>query len=209
MKDETLQAAYAELLDARGDVRAGCVAPAALLAVADGTAPEAERLRTLRHVGSCRHCRADLDLLRTASDAAAYAVRPVQRRTPLLAAAAGIVLLLGGVALWEANRGPVPETLRQAPTGAVRLLAPPEDSPAAPPVTLAWAPVPDARRYEVEIVRQDGGVVFATTTRDTVLVIPESTALAPGGDYRWWVRAVLADGTQPRSLVRRLRIASP
>ena len=208
MNDEALRSAYAELLDARGNARAGCVAPEALLAVVEGTAPEAERLRTLRHVGSCRCCRADLDVLRTVADVAERVARPASRRAPLLAAA-GIVLVLGGVALWEAARAPDPGVMRQAPAGAVRLLAPAEDVPAAQPVMLVWAPVPDAHRYEVEVVRQDGGVVFATTTRDTVLVIPESAALAPGGDYRWWVRAVLADGSQPRSLARRLRIARP
>jgi hypothetical protein len=115
--------------------------------------------------------------------------------------------MLGGAALWQAMQPP-PETMRGATT-ALQLLAPTEDGPIAPPVRLIWAHVPGARRYEIEIVRADGSPAYDTATADTTFDVPESAALMPGVEYRWWVSALMTDGTQARSAPRRLRITTP
>jgi hypothetical protein len=203
VNEESLRAAYALLLDERAG-RDDCVAPEALLAVVDGSASEAERLRTLRHVAGCRECRAEFELLRTAGDVAERVEQRSWRR-PLLTAAAGIFLMISGAALWQALQ-PSAETMRGEAT-TVLLLSPAEDIPTTPPVRLIWAQVPGARQYEVEIVRADGAPVYETVTADTTLDVPETAGLIPGTEYRWWVSALLTDGTQPRSAPRRLRIS--
>lgn len=211
MNDEMLQTAYGRLLAERGADRAECSTPEALRAVVEGTADEAERLRILRHVGRCRHCRTELDLLRAAGDAARLAARPAWRVAPVwAAAAAALVVLVGGAVAWQAVRGRSPDApgvLRDDGAAAVRLLAPDDEGEARLPVTLVWGAVPNARRYEVEVLRPDGAPVFTATTADTAVVVPAAAGLASGVAYRWWVAAALPDGSQPRSLARRLRIA--
>lgn len=203
-----MRAAYAQLLTDRAGGRADCVAPEELLALVDGTAPEAERLRVLRHVGICRRCRDELDVLRLAADVASrVAARQVPWRA--LAAAAAVVIVAGGV-LWQRAQRSDDDTLRTVtPPAAVRLLAPGEEAPATLPLTLVWSRVPGARRYQVEILTPEGTVAFAVAGADTTVVVPPTGGLTAGVDYRWWVRATLENGAQARSLARRLRLAIP
>jgi hypothetical protein len=209
VNDESLRSAYTDLLTQRAGPRSECVSPEALLRVAEGTAPEAERLATLRHVGACRPCRAELELLRTAGDVAQRVARSRWHGRRLLAAAAGVMMLAGSVALWLALRPPAADTLRDGAPTRVQLLAPAEEGTATPPVTLVWAAVPAALRYEVEVLRPDGSAAFIAEPRDTTVVVPVTAALAPGFEYRWWVRAVLPDGTRLHSPIGRLRVATP
>ena len=204
MSDENLRAAYQENLK-RSSVRAGvCVEPDALHAIVEGTASESERLATLRHVGGCPRCRAELDLLRSASDAAAGATaRPWWQQRPVLAAAAVTIVTLGVLGIWSANREPGVDQVRTGTANGVQLTAPLDDATATLPVTLVWGAVPNARRYDIEVLQPTGEVAFATTSQDTTVTIPSSALRA--GDYRWWVTGVGLDGTV-RSSTRRLRI---
>ena len=205
MNDEMLRAAYGRVVARRGSSRADCVSPDALGAVVDGTASESERVRTLDHVGRCRHCRSELELLRTAGDTARQVAAPVGFRVPVWAAAA-VVILAAGVALWQPMFAPSAPTLRDGISESpLRLIAPADDGVATAPVTLAWSSVPGARRYEVEILNPSGAAVFSRATTDTTITATAS-GLVPGIQYLWWVRATLPDGSQPRSLTRRLRI---
>jgi hypothetical protein len=206
VNDEKLRAAYETHLLQRVEHRADCVAPEALLALVEQRASEAERLQTLRHVSSCRLCRADLDLLRSTRAAAEQASAPPLWRNKRLLAAAAVLLFAGGTVIWQNVRG-VEDLPRAGASNAPRLLAPAEEVKAAGSLALAWSALPSAQRYEVEILRSTGEVVFASTTRDTVLNVP-ANALAAGVDYRWWVVAVLPEGTRA-SPTRRLRITAP
>lgn len=207
MKHEELRTAYANLLAERDRPGDECVSPDALLAVVEGSASESERLATLRHVGACRTCRAELDLLRTARDAATRTREPAAGR-PRWAAAAAILLLAGGIAVWQATRETGPAPLRDASSASVQLVAPADEAVASLPVQLVWSAVPGAIRYEVEILGPDGGVALAVETTDTVVVVSQAGALVPGVAYRWWVEAELLTGSRA-SLARRLRIATP
>jgi hypothetical protein len=204
VNDDLLRAVYAEVLARRAAARDDCINPDALLALADGTAAEPERLALLGHIGACPHCRRELDLLRAAGDAAGYAAQR-SPRMPLLAAAV-IVLLAGSAALWQARRPPATDTLRQGPTAEVRLLEPTGTVRGDAPLRLVWTAMRAARRYDVEVLRPDGSPAFAVSLRDTSLTIPASAGLAPGIDYQWWVRAVLEDGGELRSRMAPLRI---
>lgn len=208
MNIETLRSAYMRMLDERGAPEDdGCVEPDALLAVVEGTATEAERLSTLGHVGACRRCRAELDLLTSAADAGRAAARTAWLGITPLRAAAAVLLLIGGATLWQVTRAPAPDTLRADPGTVVRLLAPGPEAAAGSPLILTWSAVPAARRYEVEILDAAGAAVFSRGTADTTVLVPPGT-LEPDASYRWWVRVAALDGIRPSPL-RPLRIRRP
>lgn len=211
MNDDEIRAAYSDLLAERAQVRTSCVAPEALLAVLDRTAAEPERLATLRHVGSCAACRTELDLLRTAGEAAHAVVadRNAVRGRTMLAAAAILAVIAGGLVLWQALGTPAQDTLRAAGDNQVRLHAPAENAAATVPVRFVWSAVPTAGRYEIEIMRSDGTGSFSAVARDTVLTLGDGSALEADADYRWQVHAVMADGTRLPSPLRRLHVGRP
>jgi len=210
INDQTLERTYRAMLErrAKGQDRRACATPEELLAVVEGKAPEPERVRILRHVGSCALCHKELELLRLTADVVEQVARPQWTSRPVLAAAAGVVLLIGGVALWS-RRGGVggSGTEIERGTGAIALMSPREDSAVTRPLTLIWASDSGTPRYQLELLDRDGSPLYLMTTRDTTAAIPDSVPLEPGKEYRWWVRALRADGTQPASTVRRLRIA--
>jgi hypothetical protein len=167
---------------------------------------EADRLRTLDHIGSCAHCRREFELLRATRVAARQAT--VSRwpvRTIGLAAAAAIVV---GVTMTLSHsaglplRGAAPSAQPAAPTlppergpgsgGAtqvITLIAP--LGPTAPTATrFVWHRLAMATTYHVEVLDDSGSVVARTNTSDTVFTAPART-LAPGRVYRWWVQAVV------------------
>ena len=211
INEAAMRAAYRISLEHRAvedPHRTECVSPEELLGAFERTLDEADRMRVLRHVGSCLRCRQDLELLRRSAEAASEIGRPAWRKAPMLAAAASVLLIVGAVAVFNQSVTPT-DVPRVAAGGDVNLLTPAADEAAVPPLQLMWMSVPDAGRYEVELLNRDGGALFVTSTRDTALVIPDSVRLEPGAEYRWWVRAMKADGSQPASAVRRLRIATP
>ena len=207
MSDDMLRTTYEWKLAERDPVRADCVTPEALLAVIDGSATEAERIQTLRHVGSCRHCRAELDLLRATHETAEMVVQPTRRRFAAYGAAAAAVLLVAaGVALRQ-FAGDGPETFRDAPpAAAIRLIGPADGATTSLPVTLTWSSVPEARRYDIEILGAGGAAVFRARTTDTTLILPRDAPLRAGEAYRWWVDVTLNDASHERSLARTLRM---
>ena len=208
MDDESLRAAYTEHLNAQSARGPDCVSPDELLGIATGAASEAERLRILRHVGSCQACRAELDLLRSVHEAAAAPAQiKVWRNARVLAAAAVLVVLAGTFAIWRSMQSRSADVIRTTGTSAVQLLAPGEDAVTQPPARLIWSAVPGANHYEVEVLRPSGEVVFSTTVQDTVLPLTDAN-LRAAGDYRWWVVAVLPEERRA-SPMRRLRIARP
>ena len=206
MNENVLRSAYARMLSQRTEHGPECVDPEALLAVLEGTCGEAERLRVMRHVGSCGACKADLDLLRTVRDTvAASAAEPWWRQTRMLAAAAALFVFVGGALLWQVMRPPVVDAPRSAGASGVVLHAPPNGDAVGRPVQLSWEAQSGVRRYEIEVLGADGSVLFAAATIDTMLTVPAAVPLEVGVDYRWWVAAVFPGETR-RSLVHRFRI---
>jgi hypothetical protein len=205
--DERLRDLYGRVLARRGAERDSCATPEALLAIVDGTADEPERLRVLRHVGACRHCRAELDLLRTAEEAGRGTRLP---RVPAFAVAASVMLLAAAVLVWRGTRGPVGDGLRAPPPGGgVHLLLPPEDATMAGQARFVWAAVPGASRYRVELLDAGGQLVFHGESRDTTLVVPGNVPVVGNAEYLWWVWAEVPGGAQVRSTARRVRFQTP
>jgi hypothetical protein len=210
LHDSKLGEAYRAMLRDRATNRRDCVTPDELVGVVDGTLDEADRVRVLRHVGSCARCRHELEMLRVTADAAAAVARPAWLSRPVLAAAAALVLMIGGIALWQRGGGTGADIPRAgAPGPAPELLVPDEDSVVTTPVRVTWSAVQSARSYQIEILDAAGAPVFSSATSDTTVVVPETVQLEGGAVYRYWVRAMFGDGTEARSRVRRFRIATP
>ena len=73
------------------------------------------------------------------------------------------------------------------------------------PVKLAWAAVPGAERYEVEVSSDnEGASVFAQAVSTVEVKLP----VLPAGRYRWTVRAVGPSGRSEPSATRRFELVS-
>jgi hypothetical protein len=204
LTDERLRLAYAEAqrTGARAD-RASCPAPEALLAVAERTGSEADRLRTLDHVMACASCRRELELVR-ASVVAAGAPKPrVWFRSPSIAivAMAATLLVVAGVRLYmvsgDAESGP---RLRGGPGLVTHPLA----STAAGDTRFAWRPATGATSYRLEVL-DAGRAVVDTTIRDTTFVVADSLVRGRG-DVVWTVSTMLDDGTTVTSPPARVNL---
>ena len=69
---------------------------------------------------------------------------------------------------------------------------------------FVWHAVGKAERYQIVVVDTAGTEVYATETRDTALVLPDSVHLAPTRTYLWWVQARLADQSTVTAVTQRL-----
>jgi len=197
MIDERLRDAYQEHLQSPTD-RAACASPEALRALVERVGPEGDRLRTLDHVMSCTACRKEFDLLM-----AVAATRPEGRRwLPILAAAAVFVAVGAGV--WVAVQPRDSGDQMRGAADSVGLIAPDAGATMDSAAALVWHAVPEANRYTVEILDQEGRAAWTADTRDTSITVP--VAVISPGEYRWWVRGVLRDGTQAASTLRPFRL---
>jgi hypothetical protein len=212
MTDERLRDAYEAAMAARrGPDRVSCPSPELLHALVRREGPEAVRLMTLDHAMACPHCRGEVELLR-ALRLAGEPAGSVPRRRPrwaigvgaALAASLAVAVALGpGRAAWDRERDDV-----MRGSGSALWLAAPGDGEVVPshaPIAFAWHPGRGARDYVVELLAPDGGVVLTGTTPDSALTLVPAAPLAPG-EYRWVVRARLADGTGQISAARSLRV---
>lgn len=209
MKDERLQALYAEALARRRPrVRsAGCLSPEQLQDLVERQGAEADRLRALDHVMACAACREEVEALR----AVAKGTRPTPRfrvSAPVLAAAA-VLLVVGSAALWRTlgTRWLAPDVPRGG--DALVVVGPRDEVAPEAARRLVWRAVSGAARYQVEVLDRDGSVVFAAETTDTTATVADSVTLAPGVPYRWWVRARLDVGGERRALPREFRVRAP
>lgn len=203
MNDERLRVVYERIL-AESRPTGDDPTPEQMLALAEGRGSDAERLRTLERVMRSETSRQDFELLRAAS----AAMRPRPRATGRILAAAAVLLLVAGgtTVTWQQMQHD--DNIMRGGEHSVTLAAP-NDSPAASgPLVFAWRRVAGAKSYEVELVEASGALVQMTTVRDTTWAPPPSLHLVPGVEYRWWVRATLADGTTLEAPPRRL-VLSP
>lgn len=198
--DERLRLAYTAALEARA--RTGPhPEPEALLAVAERSGSEADRLAVLDHVMSCGTCRHELDLVRASLTAAGMPRQRTWFRSPSvgLMAIAAMLLLAAGVRLFmtstDVESGPVLRGAAAVSTYPARWLP-------AGDAGLAWRPVTDAANYRVEVIDDAGAAVVDSTMRDTTFVVSEALLRDRRG-LSWSVTATLGDGsTLPSQPVR-------
>jgi len=211
MNEARLRELYAGIMTSRR--RSGrlgpCPEPEAIQALVRRQGPEEARLATLDHVMSCADCRSEFDLLRSIEMAGAQAGtadRPVRRwlAPAALAASVLVAVLVGRLALPGA---PENEIVRSGAGERVTLVAPPAQVATGSPLLFAWHPIPEASRYRLEVLTDEGEVVLEAETADTAIMV-QSAADLPAGEYQWWVGATVP-GATPRSDFRPLRLTRP
>lgn len=191
MTDAELRDIYTRALTNRAD----CPAPEALVALVTQTGSEASRLATLDHVMSCAQCKQDFELLRAiqAADQANAQARPRRSVVPWLAAA--VVLIAAGTLTVVQFQHPSSSPTRGSSPSDVRVVGLVNGS-------LVWHPIPDAVRYEVEIIDRSGVTIFHAEVADTTVTPP---TILPGAPSSWWVRAMLRDGSERQSAIVPIR----
>jgi hypothetical protein len=207
--DFELRRAYDRLLAVRtGEGGGGCIQPESILALVEKSDDEEMRLRTLDHVMACPSCRQEFELLK--------ALNPVTSRqgTPRrslfsfaprgLAWAASLILLVGAGSLWMGALRPDPETVLRGDETELRLVSPEAGGPIREGMTFVWHPLPDGFEYTVEILDQEGEVVFAGSTRDTTFTVAGPIQGGDSRGLRWWVTARTGNGARTSSEVRLL-----
>jgi hypothetical protein len=196
MTDAELRDIYTRSLTSRAQSRAGCPSPEALEALVAQTGSEESRLATLDHVMSCVPCKEEFELLRAihaADRVNAGAARPRRSVAPWLAAAV-VVIAAGALTLTQLQRSGTNPT-RGASSSDIALVGTVNGS-------LVWHAIPDAVRYDVEIVDASGATIFHARVADTTAALPSTLPSAP---VSWWVRATLRDGSERRSAIIPLR----
>ena len=210
MSDERLRELYATAQAAHPGGAGEHASPEAIDALVRREGPEDARLGTLDHVMSCAECRRDFDLLRAVEragvESGATAERAGKRRGWLMPAAlAASVVLAVGVGRTVLRPGSDEPT--RGSGDAVELVLPGREARAGDSLTFAWQPVPDASRYDLELLDAGGGVAASVATTDTTATPAAARALPPG-DYTWWVRATTSDARALRSALRPLRLVA-
>ena len=72
-------------------------------------------------------------------------------------------------------------------------------------IVLRWAPIDPDARYLITVTTSDGDSVWALMTPDTAAAIP--VALDPGGEYLWYVDALLPGGGTATSDIAHFRVS--
>ena len=212
LTDEALREVYRRALDARRvSGRELCVAPEAMLSVLRREGAEEQRLEVLDHVMGCGACRSEFELLRSIEQAGAGTperagptlLRSLPRFAVPLALAASLILV---VTVGQRLRSPEASDVERGTMDGVTLIGPPPEIAEGIPLTFAWKPVPGAQSYELEVLDENGAVVWGAGTSKTSVTLSDPRLLPPGNSYRWWVRTTTTSGNQRASAVRSLRI---
>jgi hypothetical protein len=201
-QDEQLRLAYGASLAERARKGAAHPQPDALLALAERSGGEANRLEVLDHVMGCDACRRDFDLIRASVVAAAVPRQRSWLRSPSigLMAIAATLLVAAGLRLYVASRevdaGSVMRGGSAVSTYPVRWLP-------SIGAGLAWRPTEGAVSYRLEVVDEAGAAVVDSTMRDTTFVVMDSMVRNRRG-LSWSVTTTLSDGSTVTSLPIRL-----
>ena len=99
----------------------------------------------------------------------------------------------------------VPDTPR-GDASPLTLVAPRGSSSAQHARTFVWHRLHAAQKYVLVVVDSAGNEVFALTTRDSSVTLPDTVQLRSGAQYLWWVQADVGDGATVSAVTEKLRI---
>jgi anti-sigma factor RsiW len=102
-----------------------------------------------------------------------------------------------------------PATVRKSAPGtlALRLVRPVEGATLSPHgPEFRWQPVPRTTFYEVQVLSEEGDVVWQTKVETTAARLPSGHRLRAGTKYFVWVRAHLSSGGSVRSAAVSFRV---
>lgn len=169
-----------------------CLDEHAIAAMAEGTVRAELRHAWVLHLSRCSACRRAVSsvALARSSEPVATEISAVDRRRPVrwlqvaapIGAVASLLLLM---------RPPAddPALHRGSPTaGQVPSVIAPS-GPTEVPRVLRWHAVSGADRYRVTLFGSDGGVLFETSSTDTIAAVPDDVELRGGDTYYWIVAA--------------------
>jgi hypothetical protein len=207
MNDERIREAYERALPERdGGGPLDDVSAERLRRLVEQEGSDMERLRTLDLALSSAEGRRELEI----AWSAARAARPPRRRWVPYAAAAAVLLVAGSLVLEPHviyDRLPdTGATMRgaESPITLVGPVGPVAENRAA---RFVWRRVGQAERYTVVVVDTTGTEIFATETRDSSLVLPDSVRLEAGHEYLWWVQARLTDQSTITAVTQRFLVS--
>jgi anti-sigma factor RsiW len=182
-----------------------------MAAYLEGTCDPEDRSRIEAHLAECSQCCGELVALDQT-----IRTLPSRKRgrivLPLLAlgAAAAIgafIVLRPGDRPAELPAGSPPIVQRSRPEAltSIAIVEPASGaSVEAGEVVLRWTPVEPEARYLVTVTTSEGDSVWALLTPESAAAIP--VALDPGGEYLWYVDALLPGGGTASSGVHHFRV---
>jgi len=193
MNDERLREAYDLLLRERS--RRTAESDMSLEAMCDvlvRRGSEESRLAAIDRIMAHPRLAEEFEVLRAAHEAGKVAQRRIFSARPLAIAATLIATV--GLGTWLSQRGGDGTDPIRGPRIAIPLYSPAETVLADSARVFVWSANPDANQYIFELNTADGNPLYAITTADSSLVLPDSVRLAPGTSYLWWVRSSTPSG---------------
>lgn len=201
MNDEHLRDAYERGLPSTdGTASLDDVSAERLRRLVEREGDESERVRTLDLLLSSAEGRRELEI----AWAAARAARPTSRSWRRYTIAASLLIVAASSGLWLRQRERNIDDVMRGAESPVTLVAPLGEVREDRATRFVWHAVGKAERYMIVVVDTAGAELYATETRDTALVLPDSVRLAPGRAYLWWVQARLTDQSTVTAVTQRL-----
>jgi hypothetical protein len=178
--------------------------PGEVVRHAAGTSGADERARVEAHLASCDVCIEEVVAVWR------FGGRRRSRRG-WIAAGAAAAALLAGVLIWAPGRStPDGRTVRggdeQGVSQALVIVSPREREMVPPGIVLVWRSRPGVATYKLSVANASGDSVWAATTGDTAVGLPETLALARGASYFWYVDALLVEGRSVTSGIHEFRV---
>ncbi len=163
--------------------------------------------------------------------AAALALRPEQqpiqaysrdRWQTKLAVAASLILVVGAL-VWQyegimdlrPTNGSTQPTIEEGPDVRIsphdqerlNIISPTDQSNIDPEnIDMQWSPVDRSVFYEIQLLTDDGDVVWQGRTEHTSMQLPQDLRFDSAGGYYLWVKAHLSDGKTIKSKVVFIRL---
>lgn len=226
--DSRLRAAYARLIATRhADESAALLSPEALLALAESSGDDADRVALLDQVLAHPVMRDEFYLLRevvaarpsehssTTAAESSHDVLPLRprRRSWVIPAVAAAAVLMTATLVVRRPVSPIDDPLRGGTASDVTLISPAADAAIAAGHRFVWHPVPTATQYELLVTDRDAQVIARMVVTDTVAVLDGAEingAVINGAvpaSGQWTVTARTRDGRELPSDPRRFTAA--
>jgi hypothetical protein len=165
----------------------------------DNALSEAECARVKAHLADCEVCREEVV---SVSKLLHLAPRSRRRAIAFSGLAAAAVLAFFLVRPSPDSKLPALAQIRGRDTpvasegvSSVRAIAPIGRQTNGAGIRFAWHPSSSGATYRLTLTDDRGAKVWAGSTNDTTLAIPNGIALPPGRSYNWYVDALLPDGS--------------
>jgi anti-sigma factor RsiW len=186
------------------------VGPERLAAYLDHELSPTAREEVVAHFAECADCRREMTAMRRLLEERSKR-RPWYVTTgPLLVAVAAAIVFVLVPRIRRADDAPAP-SIRSAPeltstdpAQRISMISPADDAVLREGGTVfVWRSVGADATYRLTLQDSTGATVWASSTVDTSVVLPDSVRVAPG-EYYWSVAARMPDARSAKTGVHRL-----